>query len=299
MPQAQVGSLTIEYDRFGAPSDPAILLIMGIGSQMIVWPTSLCRGLADKGYNVIRYDNRDVGLSTKLDDLGVPDLGALMASFATGAAPTAPYTLSDMARDGVGLLSALGIQKAHIVGASMGGMIAQTIAIEHPDRCLSMTSIMSTTGDPGLPQAKPEAMAALLAPAPNQERETLVQRFINLFTVVGSPGYPATPEEIRRVAEAVIDRNVSPRGFLRQLAAILASPPRGPLLKGVKLPCLVLHGEDDPLVPVECGRATAAAIPGCKLVTIPGMGHDFTEALTPIYVREISAFLKSVPKVSR
>lgn len=299
MPQARVGSLTLEYDRFGAPSDPAVLLIMGIGSQMILWPVSFCRALVDRGFQVIRFDNRDVGLSTKLDGLGIPDLGALMAAVATGTPPQAAYTLSDMANDAIGLLDVLGIAKAHIVGASMGGMIAQMMAIEHPSRALSLTSIMSSTGDPGLPQAKPEAMAALLTPAPDQERETLIKRFMDTFTVIGSPGYPAAPGELRRIGEQVIDRGVSPTGFLRQLAAILGSPPRGPLLKAVRIPTLVLHGEDDPLVPVECGIATAKATPGARLVTVPGMGHDFTEALSTVFNREVGGFLKEIQYPSR
>jgi len=299
MPQAHVAGLTIEYDRFGAPSDPAVLLVMGIGSQMILWPTSFCRGLAERGFNVIRFDNRDVGLSSKLDDLGVPDLGALMAAVAAGTPPAAAYTLSDMAKDAVGLMDALGIARAHVVGASMGGMIAQMMAIEHPARLLSLTSIMSSTGDPGLPQGKPEAMAALLTPPADQERETLVQRFIATFTTIGSPGYPATAGELRKIAEQVIDRGSSPAGFLRQFAAILASPPRSPLLKSVKIPTLVLHGEDDPLVPVECGIATAKAVPGARLVTVPGMGHDFTDALSVVFLREVGGFLREAQAAAR
>jgi pimeloyl-ACP methyl ester carboxylesterase len=294
MPQARVGSLTLEYDRFGAQSDPAVLLVMGIGSQMILWPVSFCRALVDRGFQVIRFDNRDVGLSTKLDDLGIPDLGALMAAVATGTPPKAAYILSDMAKDAVGLLDALGIAKAHVVGASMGGMIAQMMAVEHPGRLLSLTSIMSSTGDPGLPAAKPEAMGALLTPAPDTERETLIKRFMDTFTVIGSPGYPPAPGELRRVAEQVVDRGQSPAGFLRQLAAILASPPRTPLLASVKISTLVLHGEDDPLVPVECGIATAKAIQGARLVTVPGMGHDFTEALMTVFNRELGGFLREV-----
>lgn len=294
MPQAQIGDVTIEYDRFGAASDPAVLLVMGIGSQMILWPTGFCRALVERGFQVIRFDNRDVGLSSKMEHLGVPDLGGLMAAVATGTPPSAPYLLADMAKDAIGLMDALGFSKAHVVGASMGGMIAQTMAIDHPGRLLSMTSIMSSTGDPGLPPAKPEAMAALLTPAPDQERETLITRFMETFTVIGSPGYPAAPGELRRIGEQVIDRGVCPTGFLRQLAAIMASPPRGPLLAKVKTPTLVLHGEDDPLVPVECGQATARAVPGAKLVTVPGMGHDFTEALMTVFTREIGNFLKGV-----
>jgi pimeloyl-ACP methyl ester carboxylesterase len=299
MPQANVGALTIEYDRFGAPSDPAVLLIMGIGSQMILWPVSFCRALVDRGFQVIRFDNRDVGLSSKLDDLGVPDMGALMAAVATGTPPQAAYTLSDMAKDAVGLMDALGLQKAHIVGASMGGMIAQMMAVEHPARVLSLTSIMSSTGDPGLPPAKPEAMAALLTPAADQERETLIRRFMDTFTTIGSPGYPAAPGDLRRIGEQVIDRGLSPAGFLRQLAAILASPPRGPLLKNIKVPALVLHGEDDPLVPIACGQATADAIPGARFAPIPGMGHDFTEALSNVFSREVGGFLKEVQSRTR
>lgn len=294
MAQVAARGLTFEYDAFGSKTDPALLLIMGVGSQMILWREDFCRGLADKGFHVIRYDNRDVGLTSKLDHLGTPDLGQLMAAVMTGQRPEAPYLLSDMADDAAAVMDALDLDTAHIVGASMGGMIAQCVALQHPDRVRSMTSIMSTTGEPGLPPAKPEAMAALLEPAPDQARETLVRRFMRTFRTIGSPGYPATDEELRATAEAVVDRSVHPAGFLRQLAAIMASPPRHEALAAIRTPSLVLHGADDPLVPVEAGKATARAIPGAKLVVVPGMGHDFSAALTPVYVREIGAFVTSV-----
>jgi pimeloyl-ACP methyl ester carboxylesterase len=295
MPQIAANGLSFEYDAFGRAGDPAVLLIMGIGTQMIAWPLALCEALRDAGFFVVRFDNRDCGLSSKLDAAGAPDLGALMAASAMGKIPDAAYTLSDMAADAVGIMDALGIESAHVVGASMGGMIAQVMAIEHPARVRSLVSIMSTSGEADLPQATPEAIGALLAPAPDQERETLVRRYINTFRVIGSPGFRASDEELRAAAEAAIDRNVCPQGFLRQLAAILASPPRRAALKTVVAPTLVLHGREDPLIPPGAGADVARAVPGAEHVEVAGMGHDFTAALTrEVYIPQLVRFLTNV-----
>ena len=273
MPRTAVNEIEIEYDTFGNPTDPPLVLIMGLGAQMILWEEDFCEALAASGFFVVRFDNRDIGLSTQLEALGVPNVFAAMQAAMAGKPVDAPYTLSEMADDTVALMTALGIERAHVVGASMGGMIAQTIAIRHPDRCLSMTSIMSTTGDPTLPPATAEAMAALLTPPP-LDREGNVARTIAAWKVIGSPGYPFDEPRMRDVFERAFDRGYNPSGVARQLAAIMASGDRTAALGSVTVPTLVIHGVDDPLVRVEAGRATAGAIASATILEIAGMGHD-------------------------
>jgi pimeloyl-ACP methyl ester carboxylesterase len=275
--------IEIVYDTFGAPSDPAMLLIMGLGEQLIAWDEELCRQLAGKGYWVIRFDNRDVGLSTKFDEAGVPDLLALTQ----GAASEVPYTLEDMAEDAVGLLEGLGVEAAHVVGVSMGGMIAQTIAINHPQRVLTLTSIMSSTSDPRLPPPKPEAGLLLYAPSPT-DRAGYIEYSVKTWRVLGGPCFPINEERIREFAGRVYDRGRHPAGFARQLAAILASGSRKSPLKSVHAPTLVIHGDADPLIPVEAGKDTAETIAGAKLVIIEGMGHDLPPAIWPEIVTVIT-----------
>lgn len=295
MPQIKANGLDIEYESFGRESDPAILLIMGFSGQLTMWPVALCEGLASKGFRVIRFDNRDVGKSTHLLDKGTPNAGELMAALMSGQPANAPYHLTDMADDAAGLLKALGIKQAHIVGASMGGMIAQLVAANHPDITRSLTSIMSTTGRRDLPAAKPEAMAALMTPPASTDREARIQRTINTFRIIGSPGYPATDAEIRAFAEREVDRvPYDPAGIARQMAAIICAPPRNDLLKNVRVPALIIHGADDPLVPVDGGKDTAASIPGAELEIVPGMAHDFTDALLPVYLKLIGDFVSKV-----
>ncbi len=292
MPQVRANGLDFEYESFGRDSDPVILLIMGFSGQLTMWPEALCRGLAAKGFRVIRFDNRDVGKSTHLLDRGTPNMGELMAALMSGQQATAPYLLSDMADDAAGLLKALGIKQAHIVGASMGGMIAQLVAANHADVTKSVVSIMSTTGRRDLPQATPEAMAALMTPPASTGREDRIAAAIRTFRTIGSPGYPATDDEIRAFAAREVDRvPYEPTGIARQMAAIVASPPRNDVLKNVRAPALVIHGADDPLVPVDGGKDTAASIPGAELEIVPGMAHDFTEALVPVYLKLIGDFV--------
>jgi pimeloyl-ACP methyl ester carboxylesterase len=273
MPRAAVNGIELEYDTFGDPNDPALVLIMGLGAQMILWEDEFCQQLAASGFFVVRFDNRDIGRSTQLDALGVPNVMAALQAAMTGQPVEAPYTLAEMADDTVLLMTALGIARAHVVGASMGGMIAQTVAIRHPERCLSMTSIMSTTGDPTLPQATAEAMTVLLTPPP-ADREGNVARAIAAWKVIGSPGYPFDEPRMRDLFGRAFDRGYNPAGVARQMAAILASGDRTAALRAVTVPALVIHGDADPLVRVEAGRATAAAIAGATLVEIAGMGHD-------------------------
>ncbi|MGN6149289.1 MAG: alpha/beta fold hydrolase [Rhizomicrobium sp.] len=297
MPQVKANGINIEYESFGRESDPALLLIMGFSAQMTMWPTALCEGLAAKGFRVIRFDNRDVGKSTHLSQLGAPNIGEAMMKAMTGQPVGAPYLLDDMAKDAVSLLDALGIKRAHIVGASMGGMIAQIVAGKYPEHTLSLTSIMSTTGKRDLPQARPEAMAALTTPPASDSREDRIAQGLKTWRVIGSPGYPATDEELRAAVEAAVDRvPYDPAGIGRQLLAIVASPPRNDILKNVKAPAQVIHGEADPLVPMEGGKDTAASIPGAKLHLIPGMAHDFTNALVPVYLKLVGDFVSGVEK---
>ena len=276
MPQIRANDIDIEYETFGSESDRPLLLTMGLGAQMVLWDESFCEALADRGHYVIRYDNRDVGLSTKFEEAGEPNLLQLILSPAD--APALAYTLDDMADDAAGLLEALGIASAHVCGASMGGMIVQTLALRHRDRVRSMTSIMSTTGNPELPPGDP-AVTARLAQEPAASREEAIARTVETFKIIGSPGFPFDEAGVRDKAARSYDRCFLPSGQMRQMAAILRQPNRVPALRGLDLPSLVIHGAADPLVPVTGGRDTANAIPGAELLEIEGMGHDLPAAV--------------------
>jgi pimeloyl-ACP methyl ester carboxylesterase len=273
MAQLSANGITIEYDERG--SGEPLLLIMGLGAQMTRWPEGFCDKLAAKGFRVIRFDNRDIGLSYKFDAAGLPDMAAVFTAFASGQRPPVAYDLDDMAKDAAGVLEALGIDKAHIVGASMGGMIAQLVAADHADKALSLTSIMSTTGNRDLPSGTPEAMAALSTPAPNphEDMEGFLAAGVKTARIIGSPDHIDEPALRERMA-ADAKRSYYPAGFMRQYAAVLASPDRRPKLKGIKVPTVVIHGEADALVNVAGAHDTAENIPGAELVIIPGMGHD-------------------------
>jgi pimeloyl-ACP methyl ester carboxylesterase len=300
MPQVQANGIAIEYESFGRESDPAILMIMGFAAQLTMWPVAFCKGLAERGFRVIRFDNRDIGKSTHLANLGTPNVPEAMMKMMSGQPVTAPYQLDDMAKDSVSLLDALGIANAHIVGASMGGMIAQLVAAKHPKHTRSLVSIMSTTGNRSLPQAKPEAMAAITVPPASDSREDRIAAGMKAWRVIGSPGFPATDDELRESVTESVDRvPYDPAGVARQLLAIVAAPPRNDMLKNVTCPALVIHGADDPLVPVEGGKDTAASIPGCKLVIVPGMAHDFTEALVPIYLEHVGGFVTQAERARK
>ena len=267
--------IEIAYETLGDPSGPALLLIMGLGMQMIHWDLELCEELAERGYRVIRFDNRDAGLSTSVE-APVPPIVRAMAGFHIDA----PYLLTDMADDSFGLLDALGIERAHVMGASMGGMIAQTMAIGRPERLLSLTSIMSTTGErrAGMPKLRVWSVLMRRAPA---ERAAFQEYFVRMFRMIGSPGFPQDEARVRELAGATFDRSHNPAGTARQLAAILASGDRTPRLRELRLPTTVIHGTDDPLVPFRGGVATARAVPGAELVAIPGMGHDLPREVWP------------------
>ncbi|NIJ62009.1 alpha/beta fold hydrolase [Qipengyuania flava] len=274
MPKTTANGIEIHYEEQGDPAAPAMLLIMGFGAQLTLWPDELVEALAAQGFRVIRYDNRDVGLSQKFDGVKAPGLVKMTLLSKIGFTPKVPYTLADMADDGVGLLDALGIERAHIVGASMGGMIAQHVAARHPDRCLSLTTVFSTTGNPKLPPARPEAMKALITRPDSTEEGVLVEHGMMLARTIGSPGYPDPEDRLRERTLASVRRSFYPEGPTRHLSAIVADGDRRAMLRDIAVPTLVLHGEDDPLVPCEGGRDTAASIPGAKLKTIPGWGHD-------------------------
>ena len=282
MPFVKANGIEIAYEEFGEARAPAILLTMGLGVQLIAWPEPFCKGLADRGFRVIRYDNRDVGLSTKINGGPPPDIGAAFANLMSGKPVAAPYKLGDMAQDAVGLLDGLGIAKAHIVGVSMGGMISQLVAADFPQRTSSLVSIMSTSGDPSVPPGKPEAMAVLMGPRPDpKDREAVMAHSMNTLRVIAGPGYPLEEAELRRRVEAAVDRSYYPPGLARQLVGILASGSRVEALKRIRVPTLVIHGDEDPLVPIEGGRHTAAQIPGARLEIIPRMGHDLSAPLLP------------------
>jgi pimeloyl-ACP methyl ester carboxylesterase len=274
MANLKANSISIEYEEFGPEDGPVILLIMGLGAQLTRWPVEFIANLTERGYRVIRHDNRDVGLSQKFDVAGVPQIAQMMADAAQGKKISAPYSLDDMADDAAGLLAALGIGRAHIVGASMGGMIAQLVAAHHPDQTISLTSIMSSTGNPELPPAKPEAMAVLMTRPPTNDLQAIIDSSVKASRVIGSPAYPADEKTLRANAERDVKRSNYPAGFARQMAAVVVCGDRRSELKKITAPTLVIHGLDDPLVPVQGGRDTAANIKGAQLLEIPGMGHD-------------------------
>jgi pimeloyl-ACP methyl ester carboxylesterase len=272
MPTARANGINIEYETFGKSGDRPLILIMGIGSQMVTWPTAFCENLAAAGHCVVRFDNRDAGLSTKLDDAGIPNIWEVVAAVQAGGQVNVPYLLSDMAADTVGLMDALRIKKAHICGLSMGGMIAQTMAIEHQDRVESLISMESTTGEPGLPDAKPEVNEVLLK-LPPQEREAYIRHMVHvhrLFAGASAKYDEATQKELSALS---YDRSSYMAGFARQFAAIVASGGRRKALASVRVPTLVIHGADDTLFPQEHGQDTADAIKGARFLLVPGLGH--------------------------
>jgi pimeloyl-ACP methyl ester carboxylesterase len=282
VPKVHANGIDIEYATDGDPSDPPLLLVMGLGAQLITWPQGFVDGLCERGYYVIRFDNRDSGLSTKFE--GMPEITALFG----GDTSSAPYLVEDMADDAAGLLTEMGIAQAHVVGASLGGMITQALTIHHQDRFLSACSIMSTTGDRSVGAPTGEAISALLRPIATS-REEAIEASVAGSKVIGSPSYPADEQVLRTRAAAAYDRSYCPEGTARQLAAVLASPDRTDGLRSVDLPFLVLHGEADPLVTLSGGQATAEAVPGAKMITYPGMGHDLPEVLWSEITEAIAA----------
>jgi proline iminopeptidase len=289
MTSVVANGITIEYESLGDPSAPPILLIMGLGMQLVAWPDAFCQGLVERGFRVIRFDNRDCGLSSKIHVRRQPNLIAALAAAWLRLPVRAPYTLDAMAADAVGLLDALGVPRAHIVGLSMGGMIAQLVAATHPERVLSLTSIMSSSGRRKVSQPRRDAKRAILSKPPDpDDHDGVVEHLVGVFGVIGSPGFPTDREDLREQLSRNVRRGYHPAGVTRQLVAIIASGDRRKLLRKVTAPTLVIHGAEDPLVPVEAGRDTARHIAGAKLMVIEGMGHDLPLALVPILVEAIA-----------
>jgi pimeloyl-ACP methyl ester carboxylesterase len=286
MARARSNGIELEYEVIGNPADPPVLLIMGLGAQLISWDDEFVLGLARRGHFVIRYDNRDVGLSTHFSGAPAPTLAEVVARRAAGEPLGVAYALSDMADDAAGLLDHLEIARAHVVGASMGGMIAQSLAIAHPERVRSLTSIMSSTGNPALPPAKPEAMARLRMAAP-AEREAYVDHMVASQRIMAGSGFPLDEPRTRALAGRLFDRAFHPEGVARHLAAILASGSRRDALADLRVPALVIHGLEDPLVPVEGGLDTHEAIAGSELLLIDGMGHALPRAIWPTVIDAI------------
>ncbi len=293
MPTAQNHDVTIEYDTFGDQADPAVLLVMGFTAQMIAWDEELCRLIAGHGLHVIRFDNRDCGLSSKTPGDPPNVMALVMAAQAGRAVGDVPYTLSDMATDGLAVLDHLGIDRAHVVGASMGGMIAQMMAIEHPERVATLTSIMSTTGDPSVGQASPAAMAALIAPPPT-DRDGVIEAGVKLYDLIGG-SYEVDEDLVRQRMAASFDRCFYPIGAAFQMAAIVATGDRTERLASVTAPTLVVHGLEDSLIAPSGGEATAAAVPGAELVTYDRMGHDLPRQIWDDLVGRLARHTLSAP----
>jgi pimeloyl-ACP methyl ester carboxylesterase len=279
--------VSIEVDDSGGEG-PAVLLIMGLGMQLTAWPADFVRALVDAGFRVVRFDNRDIGLSQHFDELGVPNLLWESMKHRFGLPVRAPYSIAAMAQDSLGVLDALGIARAHIVGASMGGMIAQRVALAAVDRVLTLTSIMSSSGARSLPGPKPQVLAALMSRPHGRSEAALADHGVKIWKLIGSPAFPTDEADLRAQVIAANRRSFHPAGTMRQMAAVAADRRRADELPRIKAPTLVVHGRDDPLVPVVCGVDTARRITGARLVTIPGMGHDLPP---PVVARILDALL--------
>ncbi|HMQ25599.1 MAG TPA: alpha/beta fold hydrolase [Acidimicrobiales bacterium] len=295
MPFTDRSGVTICYETYGDPDDVPLMLICGLGMQLVRWDDELLAGLTDRGFFVIAHDNRDIGLSESFAHVEVDVVAAVMAAM-EGAAVEAPYLLSDMAADAVAVLDDLGIERVHVVGTSMGGMIGQAMAIEHGDRVASLTSIMSTTGDPDVGQPKPEVLAALL-PSGAEDRDAIIEATVETFRAIGSPDH--FDEELTRAAAArAYDRAHDPTAQSRQLVATIASGSRSAALRGVSVPTLVVHGDADPLIDVSGGRRTAEVIPGAELLVVEGMGHDIPRVFQPRIIEAVLALVSRAESAS-
>lgn len=291
--KVQANGIDIEVEDTGG-SRPPVLLIMGLGMQLVAWPEAFVQALVDAGYRVIRHDNRDVGLSQHFDHLGTPNILWASVKHRFGWPVRAPYSLSDMAADASGVLDALNIPAAHIVGVSMGGMIAQRVALAAPERVLSLTSIMSSSGARGLPEAKPQVLRALLSRPASQTPHDIAAHYMKLFRIIGSPGFPVPEEEMRERILLGIRRSFHPSGTVRQIVAVAADSTRAGELARVQSPTLVVHGKADPLVPFACGEDTARRIRGARLVAVEGMGHDLAPGVVDRLLQPLIAHLHAV-----
>ncbi|MEE9376724.1 MAG: alpha/beta hydrolase [Candidatus Lokiarchaeia archaeon] len=287
MPKAKVNNIEIEYETIGDEISKPLLLIAGLGSQMLAWSDEMCESLANRGFYVIRFDNRDVGLSTKLEDAGLPNFLEINTAYARGEIPEVPYTLEDMVDDAIGLLDALNIDEVHVYGASMGGMIAQVLAYRHPSRVLSLTLIMSTTGNPDLPQSKPEIMAQFFAPVPS-EREGYIEEMVKRDSLIQGT-FSFDEDQSREYRTNEYDRSYYPEGIARQLAAMAVPGNIKPYISAIRAPTLVIHGSEDPFNPVEAGKEIATTIPGAELLILDGMGHSFPREVIPRIINALVA----------
>jgi len=292
--RVQANGIAIEALDSGPPERPAVVLIMGLGMQLVAWPDAFVKSLVDAGFRVVRFDNRDIGLSQSFDHLGVPNVMWESLKHRFGLAVRAPYSIADMAADTLGVMDALRIERAHIVGVSMGGMVAQRVAIAAPQRVLSLASIMSSSGARYLPGPQPHVLQALLSRPAGNDDASIVAHYVKLFDVIGSPGFPPDEDELRERILIGTRRSVRPQGTLRQLVAVGADSLRADELPRIKAPTLVVHGKDDPLVPVACGHDTARRIGGSKFRVIPGMGHDLPPGVVTRLLEEIVPHMKAV-----
>jgi pimeloyl-ACP methyl ester carboxylesterase len=292
--RVQANGIAIEVEDFGPADRPAVLLVMGLGMQLVAWPDAFVDAISKAGFRVVRFDNRDVGLSQKFDELGVPNVVLEGFRHRFGMPVRAPYTIHDMAGDAIGVMDALGIGRAHVVGASMGGMIAQRMALAAPGRVASLTSIMSSSGARYLPGPKPEVTRALLSRPAGRSEAAIVAHAMRVFRVIGSPGFPWDEEGLRRQVLLATRRNYHPQGTVRQLTAIAADTHRADELPRIKAPALVLHGQDDPLIPLPCGQDTARRIRGAAYHAIPGMGHDLAPGVVERLLQFLLPHLQSV-----
>lgn len=291
MAQVRANGIAIEYELSGPADGPVLLLIHGVGAQLVRWPPALIGRFEQAGFRVLRFDNRDVGLSSHMNHLGIPDVAAVAAARAAGEEPALPYTLADMAADTAGLLDALAIERAHVLGVSLGGMVAQVLAIEHAARVLSLNLFMTQSGNPDLPPSQPEALAILARPAPDPagNREAFLAHQVALNRALGSPAYPAPEAELRGFAALAADRAYNPAGPARQLAATRGAADRRGKLARLAVPTLVVHGRDDPLIRREAGIDLAQSIPGAWLLELGGMGHDLPAELIDLFAATVAA----------
>lgn len=287
MPFINANGIRLCYEESGVRGDPPVILLHGLACQLVQWPENLIAGIVAAGFHVVRIDNRDVGLSEKLDRLGSVNLMSFFMPAGAGPRPVPPYALADMADDVAAVMENLALSRAHVVGVSMGGMIAQQIAIRHPQRLLSLTSIMSTSGAPNLPEPDPTAIGSIMSMPANSQRETVIAHVARSWDLIGGPHYKSTEVGMGRMTAAAFDRCRHPSGILRQMAAILADVGRAEALRGIRTPTLVIHGDADPLVPPGCGEDTARRIPGARIKVMPKMGHDLPEPLIPEILSEL------------
>lgn len=299
MTQVSANGIQIEVDVLGRPGDPVVMLVMGLGMQLVAWPEAFCGDLVRAGYRVLRFDNRDVGLSQKIDSAARVNLPLATMRYFLRLPVAAPYRIDTMAADAIGVLDALDIESVHLVGASLGGMVAQTMAAQYPRRCLSLVSMMSSSGDRGLPPADLKVIRLLLQrPRQGCETDELVEHFTRLMKAIGSPGFPTPDAELRARMRVGVERCYCPEGTARQLLAVIASGDRSSQLRGIGKPTLVLHGDCDPLIPLPHGVDCARKIPRAELRVIPGMGHDLAPGLVPILSQAVAAHLAAVQGLS-